>query len=89
MTGFGESRFLDDRLSVQVELRSVNNRHLKLNAKISDPYSALEPDFDRLVRESVRRGTIQMLVKVDRPRRAEDYRLNTISLEELSRTWIS
>src|SRR3954469_15019399 len=81
MTGFGESRHVDDRLSVQVEVRAVNNRHLKLHAKISDPFSALEPDFERLVRETLRRGTIQLSVRVDRPRRAEDYRLNTVALQ--------
>ena len=66
----------DERWSVDVEVRTVNNRHLKLNAKISEPYGALEPDLERLVRETVRRGTIQVAVRVERPRMAEDYRLN-------------
>ena len=56
MTGFGEARHQDQRWSVQVEVRTVNNRHLKLTAKISEPYSALEPDLERLVRETIRRG---------------------------------
>lgn len=80
MTGFGEARHQDDRLSVTVEVRAVNNRHLKLNARISDPYSALEPELDRLVRTVVRRGTVQLNLRVDRPRRAEDYRLNLVAL---------
>ncbi len=80
MTGFGEARHTDDRMSVQVELRAVNNRHLKLNAKISEPYSVLEADFERLIRETLRRGTVQMSLRVDRPRRAEDYRLNPVAL---------
>ena len=69
MTGFGEARIQDDRWSVGVEVRTVNNRHLKLNAKISDPYGALEPDFERLVRETIRRGTVQLSIRVDRPKR--------------------
>ncbi|MDB5350046.1 MAG: hypothetical protein JWN86_1293 [Planctomycetota bacterium] len=81
MTGFGESRHVDDRLSVQVEVRTVNNRHLKLNAKISDPFSSLEPDFERLIRETIRRGTVQMSLRVERPRREDDYRLNTTALK--------
>jgi uncharacterized protein (TIGR00255 family) len=80
MTGYGESRIQDDRWSVGVEVRTVNNRHLKLNAKISDPYSALEPDFERLVRETIRRGTVQLSIRVERPKRAEDYRLNKVAL---------
>ncbi len=80
MTGFGEARLQDDRWSVGVEVRTVNNRHLKLNARISDPYGALEPELERLVRESIRRGTVQLTLRVDRPRLAEDYRLNRVAL---------
>jgi uncharacterized protein (TIGR00255 family) len=81
MTGFGEARLQDERWTVTVEVRSVNNRHLKLNARISDPYGALEPDIERLVRESVRRGTVGLVLRVDRPKRAEDYRLNLVAIQ--------
>ncbi|WP_435016919.1 YicC/YloC family endoribonuclease [Tundrisphaera sp. TA3] len=81
MTGFGEARLQDDHWSVGVEVRSVNNRHLKLNAKISEPYGSLEPELERLVRESVRRGTVQLSLRVERPRRPEDYRLNLVALK--------
>lgn len=80
MTGFGEARHQDDRLSVTAEIRTVNNRHLKLSARISDPYGALEPDLERLVREHVRRGTVQLILRVERPKRPEDYRLNPVAL---------
>ncbi|WP_435011637.1 YicC/YloC family endoribonuclease [Tundrisphaera lichenicola] len=80
MTGFGEARLQDERWSVSVEVRAVNNRHLKLNAKLSDPYGALEPDLERLVRETLRRGTVQLSIRVERPKRAEDYRLNRVAL---------
>ena len=81
MTGFGEARAQDDRWCIGVEVRTVNNRHLKLNAKISDPYGALESDFERLVRETIRRGTVQLSIRVDRPKRAEDYRLNKVAIQ--------
>lgn len=80
MTGFGEARAQDDRWAVGVEVRTVNNRHLKLTAKLSDPYGALEPDLERLVRETVRRGSVHLALRVDRPRCAEDYRLNPVAL---------
>lgn len=80
MTGFGDARLQDDRWSVGVEVRTVNNRHLKFTAKISEPYGALEPDLERLVRESVRRGTVLLVMRIERPRRPEDYRLNTVAL---------
>ncbi|MCA1686387.1 MAG: YicC family protein [Planctomycetia bacterium] len=80
MTGFGEARLQNDRWSVGVEVRTVNNRHFKLSARLTEPYGSLEPDLERLVRESIRRGTVTVQVRVDRPRRAEDYRLNTLAL---------
>jgi len=80
MTGFGEARTVDDRWSVAVEVRTVNNRHLKLQARLSDPYGGLEPEFEKLVRETVRRGTVSLLVRVDRPRSEADYRLNLVAL---------
>src|SRR5258708_39024182 len=80
MTGFGDARLQDDRWSVSVEVRTVNNRHLKLNAKLSDPYGVLEPDLERLVRETIRRGTVQLSLRVDRPKKADDYRLNSVAL---------
>jgi uncharacterized protein (TIGR00255 family) len=80
MTGFGDARHQDQRLSIQVEVRTVNNRHLKLSAKISEPYAALEAELERQVRSKVRRGAVQINLRIDRPRRAEDYRLNTVAL---------
>jgi uncharacterized protein (TIGR00255 family) len=79
-TGFGEAHLQDERWSVGVEVRTVNNRHFKLHARISDPYGSLEPELERLVRETVRRGTVQVSLRVDRPKKAEDYRLNAVAL---------
>ena len=47
----------------------MNNRHFKLTAKISEAYAALEPELEQLVREKVRRGTVQVSLRIDRPRR--------------------
>ncbi len=80
MTGYGEARLQTDSWTASVEVRTVNNRHLKLSARISDPYGALEPELERLVREHIRRGTVQLNLRVERPRRAEDYRLNVVAL---------
>lgn len=80
MTGYGEARLSDDRWSVGVEVRTVNNRHLKLQARLSDPYGSLEPECEKLVRENIRRGTVTLSVRVDRPRSEGDYRLNLVAL---------
>lgn len=80
MTGFGEARIQDDRWSVNVEVRTVNNRHLKMTAKVTEPYGSLEPELERLVRETVRRGTVSLHIRVERPKRGEDYRINSVAL---------
>ena len=37
MTGFGEARYQSDRLNLSIELRSVNNRYLKIAVRAPDP----------------------------------------------------
>src|SRR5262249_26102922 len=80
MTGFGEARVQSPRWTIVVEVRTVNNRHFKLRARISESHAALEPALEQLVRERVRRGTVQVSLRIDRPRRPEDYRLNLTAL---------
>jgi uncharacterized protein (TIGR00255 family) len=80
MTGFGEARLQDKRWTIAVEVRAVNNRHFKLSAKLGESYAMMEPLIEQLVRDKVRRGTVQLSLRVDRPRRPEDYRVNLVAL---------
>jgi uncharacterized protein (TIGR00255 family) len=80
MTGFGEARQQDPRGLIQVEVRAVNHRYFKLSTKISECYAVVESALEQLVRDRVKRGSVQLNLKVERPRRAEDYRLNTVAL---------
>jgi uncharacterized protein (TIGR00255 family) len=80
MTGFGEARVQSPRWTIAVEVRTVNNRHFKLSAKISEAYAMIEPALEQLVRETVKRGTVQLNLRIDRPRRPEDYRINLVAL---------
>jgi uncharacterized protein (TIGR00255 family) len=76
MTGFGEAHGQRDGLALSVEVRTVNNRYLKLSTRISEGYSPLEPHIEALVRKRIRRGTVQVSVRVDRLRAGDEYRLN-------------
>lgn len=76
MTGFGEGRSASDTISVSAEVRSINNRHLKISYRSSDGYHGLEPKVEALVRDQVRRGTVQLNVRVTRARGASDYRID-------------
>jgi uncharacterized protein (TIGR00255 family) len=61
-------------------MRTVNNRHFKLSARISEEFSSMEGALEQLVRERVRRGTVQVSLRIERPRKPEDYRLNLVAL---------
>jgi uncharacterized protein (TIGR00255 family) len=76
MTGFGEAHSQRDGLTVSVEVRTINNRYLKLTTRTSEGYAALEPHIEALIRKKIRRGTVQVTVRVDRAPCADDYRIN-------------
>jgi uncharacterized protein (TIGR00255 family) len=80
MTGHGEARGQFDALHVGVEVRSVNNRYLKIMLRAPEPYNLLEAEVERVARRHVRRGTLQVQMRVDRPHQAQDYRINETAL---------
>jgi uncharacterized protein (TIGR00255 family) len=81
MTGFGEARGKAGDLSVQIEVRTINNRHFKLGYRASDGYASLEPDVEAVVRESMRRGSVQVNLRIDRQVSPEDFRINDVVIE--------
>lgn len=81
MTGFGEARCQRDGLAVAVEVRTINSRYFKISIRSSDGYSALEPKIESVVRESVRRGTVQVNLRVEHTRSPEDYRIDARVLD--------
>ena len=76
MTGFGDAQHQSDTLTVRVEVRSVNNRHLKISCRLPEGYAGLESQLEGVVRDFVRRGSMQLNVQIDRARRDEDYQIN-------------
>jgi uncharacterized protein (TIGR00255 family) len=94
MTGFGASHCHEDGLAVSVEVRTINSRYFKLSVRASEGYASLEPHVEEAVRGAIHRGTIQVTLRVERLRAAEDYRLNTDvleryrnQLEQIKREW--
>lgn len=80
MTGFGSARGTGPGFAVAVEVRAVNNRHLKLTVRGTDPYPLLEGEVEKVVRRHVRRGSVQVRVQVDRGARAAGPSLDTAVL---------
>jgi uncharacterized protein (TIGR00255 family) len=76
MTGFGEASYQSDALSVAVEVRAVNNRYLKVSLRATEPYNLLEPEVEKVVRQMVRRGTIQVQLRCQRQMTPTDFQVN-------------
>ena len=81
MTGFGDARIQDERLSASVEVRAVNNRYLKISTKCSEAYASLEGEIERIVRESISRGTVNVAIRVDRLWSAAEFAVNQVALK--------
>jgi uncharacterized protein (TIGR00255 family) len=85
MTGFGEARGQSNGVAVAVEVRAINSRHLKLSFRASEGYAALEPEVEAVTRSIIRRGTVQLNLRVERPASTEDYRINMAVVENYRR----
>ncbi len=85
MTGFGEARGQANGIAVAVEVRAINSRHFKLSFRASEGYAALEPEVETVTRDIVRRGTVQLNLRVDRSSSSDDYRINTAVVESYRR----
>ncbi len=81
MTGFGDARDERDDHALSAEVRTINNRHFKLNLRTTEGYGALEARIEAVVREYVRRGTVNLNLRIRHMSSAEDYRLNAEVLE--------
>jgi uncharacterized protein (TIGR00255 family) len=80
MTGYGEAHYQGDALSIALELRSLNNRYLKVSLRAAEPYHLLEPEFEKVIRRRIRRGTVQVHLRCERHPAPQDYRVNATAL---------
>jgi uncharacterized protein (TIGR00255 family) len=80
MTGYGEARYEGDQLSLSIELRALNNRYLKVSLRAADPYHLLEAEFEKFIRRTVKRGTLQIQLRCVRQSAPGDFRINLVAL---------
>src|SRR5438046_513034 len=81
MTGSGDARYRSDALTLAIELRALNNRYLKVSLRAPDPYHLLEPEFEKVIRRVVRRGTLQVHLRCEHAASPQDYRINATALQ--------
>lgn len=64
MTGFGRGESHGDELSVTADIRSVNHRYLDVHVKAPGKFVAWESRIRAVVRETLRRGKVDVFVNV-------------------------
>jgi uncharacterized protein (TIGR00255 family) len=68
MTGFGSATSREDGVSLQVEIRTVNNKFYKSNIRLPDLLQSLEAEVDAIVSKQITRGSVTINVKfIDAP----------------------
>jgi len=67
MTGQGHASVHGDLGSVNVEVRTINNRGFKCSPRLSDSLMLLENKIETLARSMIHRGTVQLSVSWRRP----------------------
>jgi len=66
MTGFGRSAVSDDKFSISVELKTVNNRFLDINLRLPGELQALESVVKKLISNRLARGRVEVNLQYDR-----------------------
>ena len=64
MTGFAEVTAEVDGISYCVELRSVNNRHLKTYVRLPEKAAFLTDQVEKLIRSEISRGTVNFSLRM-------------------------
>jgi uncharacterized protein (TIGR00255 family) len=82
MTGFGEVVEQREGYAIGVEIRTVNSRYFKSNIRTTEGFGALESMIESVLRDTVKRGTVNCNLRIRHLAGAEDYRLNTRILNQ-------
>ena len=81
MTGHGQATMQHKDFSIDVEIRTVNNRYLKIVSKVSESAASIEPQLESIVREFLKRGSVTVSVRVHKSGQSNASTINQKTLE--------
>jgi uncharacterized protein (TIGR00255 family) len=85
MTGFAAHSINLDHASVNIDLRSVNQRYLELHFRLADELRPLEPQLRELINQRLARGKVECRIGfAPLPLATQDNGLNPAILERLA-----
>jgi len=64
MTGYGSVSLQKDETTVAVEVRTGNHRFLDLHIRLAREYGFLEPEISQQIRDTLRRGRVDVAVAI-------------------------
>jgi uncharacterized protein (TIGR00255 family) len=73
MTGFGRAEIQGENLLVRAEVRTVNNRHLRVVSRLPDALQSAEALMEQAVRQRLSRGTVYVNIFLEKQADAQDY----------------
>lgn len=62
MTGYGEAAAQGEQAKILVQLRTLNHRHLDIQARIPREYLAIEEEIRKTIRQTIARGRIEIFI---------------------------
>ncbi len=65
MTGYGAAERESDQARIAVEVRTINNKFFKVTQRLPDGLGAAEVAIERLLRDTISRGTVNVGVTVE------------------------
>ncbi len=83
MTGYGEADGEINSVSYAVEIKSVNNRYLKINIKLPEMVAFLEEDIDKLLRKNLSRGTINYVLRLKQVSTSTSFEIDETALRTI------
>ncbi len=86
MTGFGNSRIETPDFVLTLELKSVNNKFLKITGRVSEEFSFLQREIEERIRRYVARGSIHYVALLEPTHNADLYDIDMEVLEKYSRS---
>src|SRR5579863_10577227 len=60
MTGYAQTRIVENGWSLRVSVRSVNHRFLDLHLRVPEGFEPVEPALRQILRQRVRRGHLDV-----------------------------
>ena len=65
MTGFGKASKTTKKISISIELRSINSKYLEIASRLPLAFTDKEPEIKEIVSQKISRGKITALISVD------------------------